>query len=55
MRNEISIVALALAVAGGLLAAGGGSTLLAGKIKWPEVTTAVAAIVDPLIHVQKEI
>ena len=38
-----------------LLAAGGGSTLLAGKIKWPEVTTAVAAIVDPLIHVQKEI
>lgn len=32
-----------------LLAAGAGSTLLVSKMKWPEVTTAVAAILDPLI------
>jgi len=31
-----------------LLGAGGGSTLLVPKIKWPDVTTAVAEIADPL-------
>lgn len=35
-----------------LLAAGDGSTLLAGKLKWPDVTTAVAEIFDPLITKQ---